>query len=1188
MYLKSIEVYGFKSFANKIIFEFHDGITGIVGPNGSGKSNVADAVRWVLGEQSAKQLRGAKMEDVIFSGTETRKPLGFAYVSLTINNEDHKLPIEYDEVTVARRVYRSGESEYLLNGSSCRLKDVQELFLDTGIGKEGYSIIGQGQIEKILSGKPEDRRELFDEAAGIVKFKKRKAAAQHNLEEERLNLSRIQDILSEIEKQAGPLEKQSAVAREYLKLRDELKGLDIQLFLLENEKIKEIKNQTDQKLAVATEAFQTANEKSEHMKEEFELLENEIEGYNHSLEELKATQSNNRLEQEKTEGEIKVLKEQLLSIKQNDAHYETRLQTIAEEIKAKSLEQEGYIREKNELNNRMDELDEKQAKDILLLEEIRNRIKDDTKQTESLHGEIFDFLSENSGIKTNLERYETILEQNNIKKTELTQKLLRNKSEEAVIDLDIQSAREGLAKLCAQIEENLKQSKLSQEKLEEFREKLKSIEEEIQKKQQAYHTSNSQLEALKNLTERYEGYGNSIRKIMEKKDTKGIIGVVADIIKTEPKYETAVETALGGSIQNIVTDTEATAKELIEYLKKNKFGRATFLPLTSISAKESYGQQRYLEEKGVIGLAHTLVKAEERFKGLLQFLLGKSLVVDHIDNALAIAKKYNYTLRIITLDGELLSPGGSLSGGAYKNSSNLLSRRREIEDLEERIVQLKKEGSELTREREALNLEVQVILKELEEKKQALQGIYLEENTSKLHLSQNEKKKQELGQLYEEITNEINQIEGQSIELNKNIKNLKEGLVLNEKKSRENEQKIDEMSKKLEEIKTSEQEVSERVSSLKAEMSAFEQNNQHLLENIKRVKRDLEKLYEEESTIRKSREESLTVHKEKQDAILLDEERCKSFISEIQRLEEEIKELQKKKEEVSVTHKSFFERREELSKEIINLDKEIYRLNGQLERLSEQLNEKMDYMWEEYELTLHNAIEAMDAQILKEADSSYLKKRIGEVKAGMKGLGDVNINAIEDYKNLSERFLFLKGQKEDIEKAEGTLVHIIEELDEEMRNQFNEKFAQIRVQFDLVFKELFGGGRATLELTEGEDVLEAGIIITSQPPGKKLQNMMQLSGGEKALTAISLLFAIQNLKPSPFCLLDEIEAALDDANVKRFAKYLHKLTKDTQFIIITHRRGTMNAADVLYGITMQEKGVSTLVSVNLIENDLEK
>ncbi len=1188
MYLKSIEVYGFKSFANKIIFEFHDGITGIVGPNGSGKSNVADAVRWVLGEQSAKQLRGAKMEDVIFSGTETRKPLGYAYVSLTINNEDHKLPIEYDEVTVARRVYRSGESEYLLNGNSCRLKDMQELFLDTGIGKEGYSIIGQGQIEKILSGKPEDRRELFDEAAGIVKFKKRRAAAHHNLEEERLNLSRIQDILSEIEKQVGPLEKQSAVAREYLKLRDELKELDIQLFLLENEKFAEGKKQTGDRLAIANASLQSANEKSEHMKEEFERLESEIEGYNTSLEGLKATQSDKRLEQEKTEGEIKVLKEQLLSIKQNDSHYESRLQVIAEEIKVKSAEQEGYLGEKNSLDIKMDKLDEKQSNDILLLEEIRGRIKEDTRLAESLHGEIFDFLSQNSGIKTNLQRYETILEQNNIKKTELTQKLLRNKSEEAVTDLEIQNIADKLEKLHSTIEENQKITALSQEKLIEHRTHLKEIEDEIQRKQQAYHTGFSQLEALKNLTERYEGYGNSIRKIMEKKDTPGIIGVVADIIKTEPKYETAVEIALGGSIQNIVTDKESTAKELIEYLKRNKYGRATFLPLTSISVKESYGQQRYLEEKGVIGLANTLVRTEERFKGLMQNLLGKSLVVDNIDNALAIAKKYNYTLRIITLDGELLSPGGSLSGGAYKNSSNLLSRRREIEDLEEKITLLKNEGKELTSSRDKLNGDIQTVLKEIEDRKQTLQSIYLEENTDKLHLTQNEKKKQELGLVYEEITNEINQIEHQSIELNKNINSLQESLVLNEERSKENEHRIDEMNRKLEEIKTSEQEISDRVSTLKAEMSAFEQNNQHLLENIKRVKRDLEKLYDEENSIRKSREDSLLQYNTKEKAILNDEETLKQFAIEIQKLEEQIKELQLKKEEVTITHKSFFERREELSKEIINLDKEIYRLNGQLERLEEQLNEKKDYMWEEYELTLHNVMETMDAELLGSIDSSFVRKRIGEVKGSMKGLGDVNINAIEDYKNLSERFLFLKGQKEDIEKAEETLIHIIQELDDEMRNQFNEKFAQIKVQFDLVFKELFGGGRATLELTEDEDVLEAGIIITSQPPGKKLQNMMQLSGGEKALTAISLLFAIQNLKPSPFCLLDEIEAALDDANVKRFAKYLHKLTKDTQFIIITHRRGTMNAADVLYGITMQEKGVSALVSVNLIENDLDK
>lgn len=1188
MYLKSIEVYGFKSFANKITFEFHDGITGIVGPNGSGKSNVADAVRWVLGEQSAKQLRGARMEDVIFSGTETRKPLGYAYVALTINNEDHKLSIEYEEVTVARRVYRSGESEYLLNGNSCRLKDVQELFLDTGIGKEGYSIIGQGQIEKILSGKPEDRRELFDEAAGIVKFKKRKTAAQHNLEEERLNLSRIQDILSEIEKQIGPLEKQSAVAKEYLKLRDELKELDLQLFLLDNEKMQEVKNQISEKLAIATGAFADANEKNDHVKEEFDHLEKEIEGYNGSLEELRAVQNDSRLRQEKTEGEIKVLREQLLSIRQNDSHYESRIQVIEEEIKVRRIEQEGYTRKKNELDARMEELDERQMKDVLLLEEIRGCIKDDTKLTENLHGEIFDFLSENSGIKTNLQRYETILEQNNIKKSELNRQLLRNKSEEDVNELELQKLVGSLAALKEKITVNLEEAKFSQEKLRISKENSKEIEEEIQKKQQAYHTGSSQLEALKNLTERYEGYGNSIRRIMEKKDTKGIIGVVADIIKTEPKYETAVETALGGSIQNIVTDTEATAKALIEYLKQNKYGRATFLPLSSISAKEIYGQQKYLEEKGVLGLANTLVKTEDRFKGLIQFLLGKSLVVDNIDNALAIARKYNYTLRIITLDGELLSPGGSLSGGAFKNSSNLLSRRREIEDLEEKIVLLKSESQTLIRNRDNINNEMQTELLEMEEKKQFLQECYLEENTLKLNLSQSEKKKVELNQFYTDITIEINQIENQSVELNKNINTLKESLLQNEEKSRENEQRIENLNRKISEIKEKEGILGEQVSSLKAEMSAFEQNNQHLLENIRRVKRELEKLHEEDSNLKKNKEASQAAYDEKLKGIASDEERIEEFSKEIQTLEEQIKAVLVKKEEVSNTHKSFFDRREELSREIISLDKEIYRLNGQLERLDEQLNEKKNYMWEEYELTLHTAIESLDPDFLSTIDMAFVKRHIGEVKAGMKSLGDVNINAIEDYKNLSDRYLFLKGQKEDIEKAEETLLHIIQELDEEMRNQFSEKFAQIKVQFDLVFKELFGGGRATLDLTEGEDVLEAGIIITSQPPGKKLQNMMQLSGGEKALTAISLLFAILNLKPSPFCLLDEIEAALDDANVKRFAKYLHKLTQETQFIIITHRRGTMNAADVLYGITMQEKGVSTLVSVNLIENDLVK
>ena len=1186
MYLKSIEVHGFKSFANKINFEFHDGITAIVGPNGSGKSNVGDAVRWVLGEQSAKQLRGSKMEDIIFSGTETRKPMGYAYVAITLDNSDGKLPIEYEEVTVARRVYRSGESEYLINGSTCRLRDVQELFLDTGIGKEGYSIIGQGQIDKILSGKPEDRRELFDEAAGIVKFKKRKSSAEKNLEEERQNLCRINDILSEIEKQIGPLEQQSKTAKEYLKLRDELKTLDVNLFLMEHGNMGESKSQLEEKLQITKDHLASVTTDYENTKEEYEKLEIQMTECDSELDENKNALNECKLSKEKQEGSIKVLKEQILSIKQNNLHYQSRIETINKDINSKKMEQEGYIKEKQEIDSKIDALDDNQSAITINLEKVRENIAGFMKQIEDCNSEIFDFLSENSTIKTNLQRYETILEQNNIKKVELNQKLLKNKSEEALIDIAIKEEEDNLSQISDKIIEINTQNEQVESQIGTLQKEIEQLSSQITEKQQEYHREKSKLESLKNLTERYEGYGNSIRKVMERKETNsGIIGVVADIIKVDPQYETAIEIALGGNIQNIVTETEETAKSLIEYLKKNKFGRATFLPLTNITNKEMANSDKILKEEGVIGYANTLVEADSKFRDLMGYLLGRNIVVNNIDNALRLAKKYNQTLRIVTLEGELLNPGGSLSGGAYKNSSNLLSRRREIEELEKNVESLSKLVIQFMKDKEDKKNERNSIRQQVEENKAKLQELYLNQNTIKMNLNQEMAKKEEGKVSFHEFTNEIREIDLQSKELHENIDKLNEDLKQNELKSKENEDRIEEFNGLLELEKQKEKKLNDKASSIRVDFSALEQRNQNMMEHIKRMKRELERLYEEASELNRTKDNSEVQVREKQDNIQNTENEIELLNQKALTLEENIKVLNRTKEEITKSHKAFFQKREELSQEMNNLDKEAYRLSNQLEKLLEQMDEKISYMWEEYELTFSSALLLKDDSI---TNLPQTKKGISDIKGKIKNLGDVNVNAIEDYKNLSERYTFLRTQRDDIRKAEETLVGIIHELDDEMRKQFEEKFQAIKVQFDLVFKQLFGGGKATLELTEDDDILEAGIIITSQPPGKKLQNMLQLSGGEKALTAISLLFAIQNLKPSPFCLLDEIEAALDDANVKRFAQYLHKLTEHTQFIVITHRRGTMSAADILYGITMQEKGVSTLVSVNLIEDELDK
>ncbi|NLZ81599.1 MAG: chromosome segregation protein SMC, partial [Clostridiales bacterium] len=700
-----------------------------------------------------------------------------------------------------------------------------------------------------------------------------------------------------------------------------------------------------------------------------------------------------------------------------------------------------------------------------------------------------------------------------------------------------------------------------------------------------YHSEKSRLESLRNLTERYDGYGNSIRKVMELKETKkGIIGVVADIIKTEKKYETAIETALGGSIQNIVIDNETIAKDLISYLKKNKYGRATFLPLDAISGKSSNPNTKVLTEKGALGFANGLVEVDVAYQTVANYLLGRILVVDHIDNALLIARKYNHTLRIVTLEGELLNAGGSMTGGAFKNAGNLLGRRREIEELEESVNVLEDKLRSIQKEIETNKAMNANNRKELELIKEAQQEAYITQTTTKMNLNHAIEEEKEHKEEYVGFMSENSEIEQQVGDINKELEDIKEQLATCEEKSRVLEEKVKVTIEELEVQRMLELEQSKKTDELRLEVVSLSQKESFIVENIKRITKDIEKFQEEILSLNVNKENNSNVIKEKEVHIESIRGTIQESIFYREKLVETLKEYQVEKEKLVQVQKESYKKREELSETINRLDKEVYRLTNQKEKLEETLETSTNYMWEEYELTYHGAGEYANDEFI---NASEMKKMITSLKGKIKELGTVNVNAIEDYKEISERYEFLKIQHNDLIEAEKTLLEIIEDLDIGMRNQFKEKFHEIRIEFDKVFKELFGGGKATLELMEDEDILDAGIKIISQPPGKKLQNMMQLSGGEKALTAISLLFAIQNLKPSPFCLLDEIEAALDDSNVIRFANYLHKLTKNTQFIVITHRRGTMNVADRLYGITMQEKGVSTLVSVNLIEDELE-
>ena len=1185
MYLKSIEIHGFKSFANKIVFQFHNGITGIVGPNGSGKSNVADAVRWVLGEQRIKQLRGASMQDVIFSGTELRKPLGYAYVAITLDNSDHQLAIDYNEVTVARRIYRSGESEYLLNGTPCRLKDVNELFYDTGIGKEGYSIIGQGQIDKILSGKPEERRELFDEAAGIVKFKRRKLAAQKKLEDEQQNLVRVNDILSELEKQIGPLEKQSETAKIYLKKKEELKTLDVNMFLLENQRLQEQLKGAQEKYDIASEDLENTSKQYENIKEEYEKIEGQITLLDETIEKNRSALTDTSMLRGKLEGEINVLKEQIHSARNNEEHLRQRREAVLNEIAAKNQDKEGILSDKGQIDEQVAEIEKKRDEAKAALTAVQSCIEELNNQIEGGKNAIIEALNARATIKSKLGRYDTMTEQVNIRKAELTSRILRMKSDEAQQEETLKALNDEFEKINEKIRTLNDAVESKEEKLTLLRETLADKDKKLRDTQVSYHQEKSRLEALSNLTERYEGYGGSVKKVMERKEQeKGIVGVVADIIKVDKKYETAIETALGGNIQNIVTDDEETAKRMIGYLKQTKAGRATFLPLTSITHPQEFKNPESLKEKGVLGMADELVHVDEKYRNVAKAMLGRIVVVDQVDNAVRIARKFDYGIRMVTLEGELLVPGGAISGGAFKNNSNLLGRRREMEEMEARVKKYLKEVDTLLQEIEDTKAERNKLRLSLEEDKASLQKKFIEQNTARLNVIKAKERKEEASESSLELKNEEREIESQIQEIRLSKEEISRELQDSETLEKQTEGKIKECQVLLDEKRSEESENLAGVNALEVEVEKMLQQQGFHQQNVDRINAELERSKSELSEIEEGLLGNTGDIEQKENNIRQIEETIQASHTSQSDTEKQLQEDITKKEELSAKQKNFFKDREALSEKMAGLDKEVYRLNAQREKLQDMTESQINYMWDEYEITLSDAAGMRNEEL---NDLPAMKRDISTLKDQIKKLGDVNVNAIEDYKNLMERYSFLKTQHDDLIEAEKTLEGIITELDTAMRKQFHEKFGEISREFDKVFKEMFGGGKGTLELMEDEDILEAGIRIIAQPPGKKLQNMMQLSGGEKALTAIALLFAIQNLKPSPFCLLDEIEAALDESNVSRFAKYLHKLTRHTQFIVITHRRGTMEQVDRLYGITMQEKGVSTLVSVNLIDKELD-
>ena len=1089
-------------------------------------------------------------------------------------------------MTVTRRLYRSGESEYRINGSSCRLKDINEMFYDTGIGKEGYSIIGQGQIDKILSGKPEDRRELFDEAAGIVKFKRRKNTTLKKLEEEQQNLVRVTDILSELTKQLEPLERQSETAKIYLAKRESLKELDVNMFLLEYEHTGKLIRELEEKTRIAENQLQEAKDAHSRTKDEYERLEKSLEELNQRMDALREESRDRAIRKQQLSGEINVLHEQILAGEQNDSHYRSRLLAIQEDMEKKSADREELEEQRADLQAKLREVSRELSDEQEKLDNIQSNIEECTQAVEDGKNEIIEILNSRANTKGKAQRFDAMMEQLDIRKAGISQRMLSLKTQEEEQQSAITQAKKEYDTITESIQAIREEGSNLTKEIKAIQETLKQQNTELEESQRAYHREASRLESLRNITERYDGYGNSIRRVMEQKDhVPGIRGVVADIIHVEKNYEIAIETALGGSIQNIVTDNEQTAKEMIEFLKKNRYGRATFLPLNSISQRGEFTQRGALNEPGAIGLASGLVSADKEYTGLIGYLLGKVLVVDNIDHAIAIARKYRHSIRMVTLEGESLSPGGSMTGGAFKNNSNLLGRRREIEELEKKVKELAARYNEIRQSMEDNRSKRNEMRDTVNSLQQKFQEQSIGQNTARMNIEQLEKKAEEIRGGYARIEREEEEIRRQTREMQADNAQITQELETSKKDEEELETFIETRQKELEDWKKDEAQTLETLEKIRLDASASQQKESFIKENLKRLKEEIDVLLKEKEEILDSLEKGSQETAQKRKTIENVRVEIESFAAKEEASEKQLEKLQQEKEESTKSHKEFFEKRDELSNQISLLDKECFRLKTQAEKIEENREARISYMWEEYEITPNNALQYRKEEL---GDRHVMKQQIHKLKDEIRALGSVNVNAIEDYKELLERHTFLSGQYNDLLEAEKTLEQIIQELDEGMRKQFTEKFGEIQKEFDKAFKELFGGGRGTLELAEDEDILEAGIKIISQPPGKKLQNMMQLSGGEKALTAIALLFAIQNLKPSPFCLLDEIEAALDDSNVGRFAGYLQKLTKNTQFIIITHRRGTMNAADRLYGITMQEKGVSTLVSVDLVENQLTR
>lgn len=1183
MYLKRIEMQGFKSFADKTVLSFENGITGVVGPNGSGKSNISDAIRWVMGEMSAKTLRGANMQDVIFNGTQTRKPLNFAEVSLVLDNSDRLFPIEFDEVMVTRRVFRSGESVYQINKANCRLKDIQELFMDTGLGRDGYSMIGQGNVSQILSTKAEDRRNFFEGAAGVSKYKHRKEEAERKLVSVNENLVRINDITSELESQLKPLENQSKKAREYLVLYEEFKGLDVSLIL------RNIQNDSHQ--------LKDIREKLDNVNAEIESVKSQADGFELKMAELYTENEKKDEEQNQTNNAL-LENESSISKKENEITLsENNIKNNEQLLLRVEKETENLLNRNVLLKEQIAETEKRIAGQVA----ESNRLMQSFEEAQNDNGSIYDELNkcrnEIDNLKEEILKKTNEISANKAKMTGLEQLRKNYLDRKAAVESEKEAHEKGAENTGKEIAEKEETLKTLTEKLSgmksrieaaetRFKETEKAIAEQnalLSEKQIEYNSKTSKKRMLEAMENDYEGYSRSVKSILKAPELKkyAVYGTLSGLISVEKEYVTAIEVALGGALQNIVVEDEEDAKAAIEFLRRTKGGRATFLPVSSVKGKKLDNINEIKKCGGFLGIASDIVRADRKYQGIIESLLGRTVVCRNIDDGIKMSKQFGYRFKIVTVSGDVLNAGGSISGGSVNKTSGFLSRANEIKTLAKDI-------SELSAGLEKLK-------NTLEEKRADAQNINMQLSTYR--------------PLAREYENDILVLENSVKHLRESLEN---GGAAQKAYDTELENLSDELARSSDDIaglinliRGGENEVeelnarTEQLSEKYSELQLKKDEAANLLMNETVRMRTLEKDIEAGKTgiseLKNTIEENLASVEQKAEDKRSIEEQNKLLIKAIEDKKAEIEgikitsenirrrlsEIDGEKTGIMEKLKGMQSSNKELTDKLIMLQQEFSRVENKETKLTMERDSLISRLWDDYELTLETA-ETAKIEIENEKEAA---ERASHLRQKIKSLGSINIDSIEEYKNVKERFEFLTEQKSDLEKSKNNLGKVISSMQELMEEHFEKQFEAINKSFEHVFHELFGGGRGRLYLSEPDNPLESGIEIEVQLPGKNLQNINLYSGGEKSFIAIALLFAILEVKPTPFCILDEIDAALDDVNVSRFATYIKNYLEDTQFIVITHRRGTMEAAKVLYGVTMQEKGVTKMLSLDIDEVD---